>query len=149
MKIEDAQGFAEKSVVDELAETVSDLSGEVTEMAGDVADAAAAAADASSAVSSLAETVDNYKPMVYNNVVLTSSVEPSGDPVYPYLNTFTISGIDDSYIPTVILSNAQVLSGDWASTADTISNGVTVRTKVQLENGTTIPQIICQKADAA
>ena len=78
---------------------------------------------------------------------MTSSEVVAGDSNYPYLNTFTINGIDNSYIPTVILSSAQVVSGEWASTAETISDAVTIRTKSQVAAGTTIPQVICQKSE--
>ena len=91
--------------------------------------------------------IATYTPKVYNNVLLTSSEVVAGDSNYPYLNTFTINGIDNSYIPTVILSSAQVVSGEWASTAETISDAVTIRTKSQVAAGTTIPQVICQKSE--
>ena len=87
-----------------------------------------------------------YTPKIFNSVTLTSSVNDGGDANYPWLNTFAVSGIDATYIPTVILSSAQVVSGEWSSIAETSANAVMIRTKSQVAAGTSIPQIICQKS---
>lgn len=81
---------------------------------------------------------------IFTNVALSGS-QNSGDENFPYLNTFNISGIDSSYLPTVVLSKEQAESGIWDSYADTVNGAITIKTNQILEQGTIIPAVICQK----
>ena len=95
---------------------------------------------------SILSLIHMYSPKVHTDVVLTSSVKDDGDTTYPYLNTFNIADAEATDIPTVILSSDQVLSGNWSSISETVAGAVTIRTKVEIVAGTTIPQIILQKS---
>lgn len=95
---------------------------------------------------SILSLIHMYSPKVHTDVVLTSSVKDDGDTTYPYLNTFNIADAEATDIPTVILSSDQVLSGNWSSISETVAGAVTIRTKVEIAEGTTIPQIILQKS---
>ena len=88
--------------------------------------------------------VEENAPKVFTNASLFGSAS-SGDADYPYLNTFTTTGIDSTYMPTVILSREQSESGIWDAYAETVSNGVTIKTKEALDISTKIPTIVCQK----
>lgn len=95
---------------------------------------------------SILSLIHMYSPKVHTDVVLTSSVKDDGDTTYPYLNTFNVADAEATDIPTVILSSDQVLSGNWSSISETVAGAVTIRTKVEIAEGTTIPQIILQKS---
>lgn len=90
------------------------------------------------------EAIKMYSPTVHNSVVLTTSVKDDADANYPYLNTFNIEGAKPTYIPTAILSSDQVISGNYSSVTESIEGAITIRTKVELEAGTIIPQVILQ-----
>lgn len=90
------------------------------------------------------EAIKMYSPTVHNSVVLTTSVKDDADVNYPYLNTFNIEGAKPTYIPTAILSSDQVISGNYSSVTESIEGAITIRTKVELEAGTIIPQVILQ-----
>lgn len=88
--------------------------------------------------------------LIFENisVATTAFVADSSYMDYPYRASITLTGVLSSMIPEVVLSVADVTSGNFAPVAESYNGGVYLYTESVPDTAITIPTILCWRGNA-